>query len=312
MARGVNMDDIFLCDGYGWGGSAPNTPTDSESALEAMADEAISWGSNFVRVSLSMDGLGPIPPAVNETVHWGPSDASGYTAAMTAFIDYLASKKVYVLLTLRNDTTMSECQESGWSTGAACVPAAKTSAVYAAFVDSFYQSPYVIYGLANEPDGGNQMADADLFSGMQGGVNAIRAEESKVGSRAHLIATQARGATGDVTALTGLYTSAGVLGSNVIFEVHAYTGNGVPDFSSFKSKGYPIIMGEYGPGDEGVSADDQTFLSAFWSAVESNQIPNTAWDFEQYSDCGPDLLNGSDPTNWGTAAKGYLSDPANP
>jgi hypothetical protein len=82
----------------------------------------------------------------------------------------------------------------------------------------------------------------------------------------------------------------------------------------------PVIVGEYGPQmpSPGVNwdyGDPVVFdAGAFYKNVETNKIPNLAWDMEPFSDDNPDLVyvtssTGLDASTWGAVVKTYLSNP---
>ena len=169
-----------------------------------------------------------------------------------------------------------------------------TDATYVALVDTFAQSPFVLFGLTNEP-GGNKRTNAELAAAMSHAVGTIRAEEDKLGVPHHIVSVQGNGWTSDIC----FYATTPLAYDNVVYEVHGYP----PATSSYTYANIPVIIGEYGS----LSSSD-----AFYADLEAKQIPNLAWDFEPYSDCAPDLLNVTTdatkltPSAWGQTVQKYL------
>jgi hypothetical protein len=298
MGRGVNLDDIFLCE-YNyklWMG------TNAEPALKTMHSGLVSaWKPSFVRISLSM----ATDPVV---VSW-LSNPAQYKTPMTDVIDALGQNPgVYVLVTLRSDASMigqdmvdGDPEATGLPSDSTTTPNATqfptgTDAVYQALVDTFAQSSFVLFGLTNEP-GGNKLTNAQISAAMSHAVGTIRAEEDKLGVPHHIVSVQGNGWTSDIS----FYATSPLTYDNVVYEVHGYP----PATSSYTYPNIPVILGEYGSLPSGGEA-------AFYADVEAKQIPNLAWDFEPYSNCAPDLLNVNQsstnlqPTAWGMTVQSYL------
>ena len=280
VGRGVNADDLFLC-GYNnslW-------MTNAESTLTTMTTKAVAdWNAKFVRVSLSMNSF-------PSTVSWTSGNAATYKTPMTNVINALGAKpNTYVLVTLRSDSTMSN-----YGDDATNLPANATDTTYRALVDTFANSSFVLFGLANEP-GGNKLSNATIRAAMDHAVGVIRAEEDKLGVPHHIVSVQGNNWTSDI----GFYAQNPLTGDNGVYEVHGYP----PPASSYTYSNIPVILGEYG---------SLTNASAFFADIEAKQIPTLAWDFDSYSNCAPDLvaINQSAsnlvPTSWGTTVKTYLA-----
>ncbi len=280
VGRGVNADDLFLC-GY----NSSLWMTDAESTLATMTSKVVTdWNAKFVRVSLSMNSF-------PSTVSWTSGNAATYKTPMTNVIDALGAKpSTYVLVTLRSDSTMSN-----YGDDATNLPANATDTTYRAIVDTFANSNFVLFGLANEP-GGNTLSNATIRAAMDHSVGVIRAEEDKLGVPHHVVSVQGNNWTSDI----GFYAQNPLAWDNVVYEVHGYP----PPASSYTYSNIPVILGEYG---------SLTNASAFFADIEAKQIPTLAWDFDSYSNCAPDLvaINQSAsnlvPTSWGTTVKGYLA-----
>ena len=295
MGRGVNIDDIFFC-GY------DNTlwmPTPDQTLETVVTGLVSGWKPTFVRMSLSMDSY----PTV---VSW-LTNPSQYATPMTGVIDAIgANPGVYVLVTLRSDASMIGQDMADGDPEATGIPSDSTTtpdktkfptgtdAVYQALVDTFGSKSFVLFGLTNEP-GGNKQSNATLSAAMSHAVGVIRAEEDKIGVPHHIVSVQGNGWTSDIS----FYAQTPLQYPDVVYEVHGYP----PPASSYTYSNIPVIIGEYG---------SLTDSNAFYSDVETKQIPNLAWDFDSYSNCSPDLLqvNQSDtnlmPTAWGTTVQTYL------
>jgi hypothetical protein len=285
MGRGVNVDDVFLC-GF--------NATLYEPAPDQMLDTVIAglmsgWKPTFVRISLGMASYTP-------TVSW-LADLDQYATPMTHVIQTLAAYPgIHVLVTLRSDASMIDQDMVDGDPEATGIPADGTDPVYTALVDTFGTSGAIMFGITNEP-GGNKQTDDTISAAMSHAVGAIRAEEDKLGVPHHIVSVQGNAWTSDI----GFYDAAPLAFDNVVYEVHGYP----PPATSYTYEHIPVILGEYGDVDAGSS-------SAFYGDLETKQIPNLAWDFEEYSDCAPDLLiaNGSDtnlqPTSWGQIVQSYL------
>lgn len=275
VGRGVNADDLFFC-GY----NSSLWMTNAETSLSTlMSNLTTTWKPTFVRISLSMNSY--------TKVGW----SGAYKTSMTNVINALGQNPgVYVLVTLRSDATMTNYG----SDDATMFPTTATDAVYTALVDTFANSNFVMFGVANEP-GGNSLSPATLRAGMDHAVSAIRAEEDKLGVPHHLVSVQGNNWTSDIS----FYAQSPLTQDNVIYEVHGYP----PPASSYTYSNIPVIVGEYG---------SLSNASTFFADLEAKQIPSTAWDFDSFSNCAPDLLTINQsasnlvPTSWGSTVKTYL------
>jgi hypothetical protein len=289
MGRGLNVDDLFLC-GYNYGFWMTNP--DGEGALGAVFDAVVAtWHPTFFRVSLSMNSFSPV-------VTWNAGDA--YRTAMTNVIDALAAHpNVYVLVTLRSDTSMVDPngQTCGQGDDAICLPSAATDDVYRAFVDTWSNNPRILFGLSNEP-GGNASSDEDIRARMDHAVSVIRAQEDMLGTPHHIVSVQGNQWTSKIAQ----YDASPLPYDNVVYEFHSYP----PTAAGYTMTKIPVIVGEYGP-----PGSDTSFAQGFYADVEQKQIPNLAWDLAPYSNCAPDVVqvtkDASLTTNaWGDVVKAYL------
>lgn len=294
MGRGVNVDDIFLC-GFN---NTLYLPTPDQTLDAEIAGLMSGWKPTFVRISLGM-------ASYTTTVSWLAGSAQ-YSTPMTNVIQTIAGYPgVHVLVTLRSDASMigqymaADPEATGIPSDSTTTPNATmfptgTDAVYAALVDTFGSSGAVLFGITNEP-GGNQQSNATISAAMSHAVGVIRAEEDKLGVPHHVVSVQGNSWTSEI----GFYDTAPVAYDNVVYEVHGYP----PPATSYTYQHIPVILGEYGDVDAGSAA-------AFFGDLETKQIPNLAWDFEEYSPCNPDLLtaDGSDlqPSAWGQIVQSYL------
>ena len=277
VGRGVNVDDTYLC---GYNGS--QWMTNSETVLTSMMSNVVTnWKPTFVRMSLSLYSY-PQTPAT-----W--IGTSAYKTTMTNVIESMTKAGVYVMVTLRSDSTMQE--GAGEPTG---LPTTSTDPTYVALVDSFANDSHVLFGLSNEP-GGNAFSDATIRSAMDHATSVIRAEEDKLGVPHHVVSVQGNDWTSDISQ----YGTSPLSQDNVVYEVHGYP----PPASSYTYSNIPVVIGEYG-----TLSNAQTFFAD----LESKQILNLAWDFEPYSDCAPDLVTvnlnptSTVATSWGSTVQQYL------
>jgi hypothetical protein len=305
IGRGVNMDDIFLC-----GGNSTLTMTSPDKTLEAIGAVATGeWKANFVRISLAMD-------SDTTKVTWS-GDTGTYTTPMIDAIKAIsATPNVYVLVTLRSDASMIGQDETDGDPEATGLPSDGTStpnkgayptgtdATYIALVDAFASSSSILFGLTNEP-GGDKLTNATIAAAMNHAVGTIRAEEDKLGVPHHIVSVQGNGWTSDLSFYAA--TPAPITHDNVVYELHYYPANGETTKNYAQSSTLPMIVGEYG------SFSGSVTQSGFYADMESKGISSLAWDFEPYSNCGPDLLDVTSTdsnltaTTWGSSVKTYLT-----
>jgi hypothetical protein len=297
MGRGVNIDDLFLC-GY-------NNTLGDNMALSYLQSEVNGlmqdWRPNFVRVSLYLSSY-PIQ------INW-MANTAGYASAMIDVINGItANPDVYVLVTLRSDASMIKLDLATNTPDATGLPSDSnttpnpvtlpngTDDTYVALVDTFANTPNVLFGISNEP-GGNTLSNADIAAAMTHAVAVIRAEEDRLGVPHHLVSVQGNNWTSDIS----FYADTPIPYDNVVYEIHGYP----PTADTYTYASLPVILGEYG----NLTADTQ---AGFYADVEAKQIPNLAWTFAPFSDCMPDLLNVTldasklEPTAWGAIVQNYL------
>ena len=151
----------------------------AETEAKAVIDELVqNWKVNFIRISLRHGQLRRSYSWINNT--------SKYATQMTDIVNYIGTTHpgVYVLLTVRSDASFLMSTNGTTLTENAYVPTAASEPMYKALVDSFANASWVIFGLANEPDCEieNDAGTYILASAMNYGIEAIRAEEAKLGT----------------------------------------------------------------------------------------------------------------------------------
>ena len=292
VGRGVNVDDLFL-GGYNY--TLWMATADAEAALTATMTNLIAqWRPTLLRLSLDMSSY---PTHVS----W-LSNPTQYREPMERVINKIGeSSGVYVMVTLRSDTSMSVCDANDDAT---CFPETATNAVYRALVDSFANKPHVLFGLSNEP-GGNVKTAPELRQAMSAAVDAIRARERELGVPEHIVVVQGDNWTSTID----FYAAQPLTQTNVVYEYHSYP----PTSSGYTFTNIPVIIGEYGGANwQGMS---QSVADAFFRDIEAKKISSLAWYFSPYSAVAPALLNVTHdasqitPNSWGTIVRSYLLNP---
>jgi hypothetical protein len=296
VGRGVNVDDLFLC-GF-------NCRLDLSSSGELLgtlvAGLVREWRPTFLRISLWMASC---PEEGSWTI-----DPARYRLPMTSIIEAAGRAGAYVLVTVRSHPSMigqdaidGDPEATGIPSDPANTPdpvlyPRGTDETYTALVDSFADAGFVLFGVANEP-GGDKLSNARIAASMKHAVEAIRAEEDRLGVPHHLVSVQGNGWTDDIA----FYAASPLPFDGVVYEVHGYP----PKPSSYTYSNIPVIVGEYGSLEGDAAA-------RFYADVEAKQIPTLAWDFDTFSDCGPDLVAANEsatelvPTGWGRMVRAYL------
>jgi endoglucanase len=270
--------------------------------VERRIDELVdNWHASFIRLDLeSYTGT-----AVNsEPV---TADAS-YLADIVDIINYIGTKSgVYVLMSLWVDPTFSAM---GW-------PTTQTTSEWQLLANTFKNTPWVIYGIANEPQSNSDGSlDAEVWAAMNATVGAIREVESTNGTPNHIITVQGtRNWARYITYYVANPITAGG-GVNIAYETHVYdpTSNFQSEFVT-PAASIPVVIGEFGPVSGDMTSTDTENLMA---TAEPLQIPYAAWTFHMR--CPPNLLvdnsNGGcgvgmalQPTAWGQQLQQRLADP---
>jgi hypothetical protein len=275
--RGVNIDDIFLGGANYDLGHVPDAGGTLQTIVSTLKSQ---WEPTFLRVSLYLDSSGWTQ------VSWldaGRSVAgASYKTQMTEVINYITGlnvggQNVYVLVTLRTDVSMIDAIVGQDGTGLPASGASGTDPVYQALVDSFAGSPYVIFGISNEP-GGRNLDAGTIASAMGHAVGVIRNEENRIGLPHHLVAVQGINYTSNLD----YYSAFPISWDNVVYEYHAYATPATP------YDNIPVIVGEYGPQPAGDNNPGYFDAGGFYAYVEGTNaqdvfIPNLAWDVEPYN-----------------------------
>jgi hypothetical protein len=294
QGKGANLHDTRSCWACSW--SAPDVVE-----VKRRADELIDvWGASFVRLCLETD---PTAGTQNKTV----ADDPEYLAHVRDVVDHIGAKGAKVLLSLWVSPTF----------GNNGLPTTATNAVLEVLAEEFKDTPYVMFGVCNEPqmnyDGSG---DANVHAVMTAAVEAIRAVEDKNNAPHHLIAVQG---VGGWARRLDYYISNPIASDNVVYEVHVYDPEAkFNEMVTVPAQTLPVVIGEFGPvsnPDIGVNmtlADCQALVDL----ANVEQVPFLAWTFHMR--CPPNLLvdnsNGScgagmalEPTEWGQLLKDNLN-----
>ena len=323
MGRGANIPDTRKC----WG---TNTAT-QEWITSAQANLIINaathsynscsngvqsgWQSNFVRLT-----LGTYVSDAGDFI----KDAA-YRQNVINIVNNLATKRVgpnhdrpvYVEISIWHDPSMPPNEvPTTATTGPTSGSSITMQQLWEDISSVFYNYPYVVYGISNEPNTvSNEQAAWQRYDDV---VNAIRTKETywsqqfgQATPNNHIIAVQGlNNWARDIAFFTG---SGETMGPNVVYEVHCY--NSQSDFSSLwetPSLSIPVIICEFGPdGTYMTQADIQPMMNA----AEQYQVPYMGWYF-QTDDCSPGMLSTENlgtgcidvaPTTWGSSLKNQLA-----
>jgi hypothetical protein len=296
VGRGVNVDDVFLC-----GFNCRLDLASSGALLGTLVTGLIrEWRPTFLRISLWM-------ASCPEEASW-TLDPARYKVPMTSAIEAAGRAGVYVLVTVRSHASMIGQDAIDGDPEATGIPSDRTNTpdpilypqgtdeTYTALVDSFAHAGFVLFGVANEP-GGDKLPNARIAASMKHAVETIRGEEDRLHVPHHVVSVQGNGWTDDVA----FYAASPLPFDDVVYEVHGYP----PKASSYTYPNIPVIIGEYGSLNGEAAAH-------FFADVEAKGIPSLAWDFDTFSDCGPDLVAANEsateivPTDWGKRVRSYL------
>ncbi len=294
MGRGANLQDSRGCNACAY--NEPNVD-EVKRRIDVLVD---TWKADFIRLTLESY------EEANYRNHFqGVLDDEEYLTDIIEIIDYIGTKPgVYVLLSLWVDPSFDNM---GW-------PTADTITVWEKIAETFYDKPYVMFGLVNEPeynfDGGY---DDDVWQAMNSAVAAIRSTENSLNGKHHIITVQGTGGWSRfIEYYVGHPITAGN-GENIAYETHVY--NPQSDFESLfinPSSSIPVIIGEFGPTTY-MNEDD---CQALMNSAENLSVPYLAWTFHQR--CAPNLImdysnNGCGvdmdivPTEWGELLKNQLA-----
>jgi hypothetical protein len=196
-------------------------------------------------------------------------------------------------------------------------PTDGTRTIWRRLVQTFKDSPHVMFGIINEPQSNDDGAlDADVWEQMNLTVEAIRLEEESEGTPHHIITVQGTGGWSRYLQYYVTHPITSFNGENVAYEVHVYDPEQTfQDRFIGPSATLPVVIGEYGPADGYMTMNDCT---ALMEQAELHEVPYLAWTFHMR--CDPSLLvdnsNGGcgvdmalQPTQWGQLLMGRLATP---
>lgn len=292
QGRGVNVPDTRSCNACAY--EPPNV-----GEVLRRIDEAVSWGATLIRLDLESYS------AADWRVHWQDVlHDPAYLSDIQAIAAHVASLPgVYVEVSLWIDPSLDA---RGWPTQA-------TIPIWQALVGALAANPRVIFGIANEPtDNYGGADDATVRSRYRAVVDAIRAEETRLGARQHLVAVQGCGGWARLLSCWVGHE----LGSNIVYETHIY--NPESDFQNLvttPAQTLPVIIGEFGEAPGYMTLSD---TQALMNLGDSLKIPWTAWVFHHR--CPPNLLIDNSgggcgagmalqPTSFGSQVKAALGGP---
>lgn len=323
MGRGVNIPDTRKC----WGTTNATdewlTSDQANTIINAATDSykncsgvtITGWQSNFVRLA-----LGTYVSDAGDFIN----DAT-YRQHVVDIVNNLATKRVgpnhdrpvYVEIAIWHDPSMpaNEAPTTA-TTGPTSGSNITTQQLWEAISSVFYNYPYVVYGISNEPNTvSDEQAAWQQYSDV---VSAIRAKEAywaqQLGQsvpNSHLIAVQGlNNWARDIAFFTGPNET---MGNNVAYEVHAYNPKAnFPALWEQPSLTIPVIIAEFGPDGTYMHQID---IQPLMNAAEQYQVPYMGWYF-QTDDCHPGMLSKENlgtgcvtiaATTWGTSLKNQLA-----
>ncbi|HET6343279.1 MAG TPA: cellulase family glycosylhydrolase, partial [Myxococcota bacterium] len=246
-------------------GACTGTPSVAEvkRRIDLLVD---GWKANFMRLDLESYGTSGVL-----------TDAT-YLSYIQQIVQYIGTKpNVYVMLSVWVDPSLTN---TGW-------PSANTNKILQKLVDTFHHTPYVLFGISNEPQGNyDGSLDSQVWTLMNNAVTAVRSQEAMYGGPQHVVAAQGTGGWSRFLQyyMTHPITAGG--GTNVAYEVHVYDpASTFTDRFINPSKVIPVIIGEYGPVSGTMTTADCTTLQTQAKAAE---VPYLAWTFHMR--CPPNLL----------------------
>lgn len=300
--RGANIHDTRSCWACAW------FEPDPEEVIRRIDTLTGVWGANFMRLALESYGSGSTEQA-GGALQWGTVlEDPAYLADIKAIVDHIGEiPGAVVLLSIWTDPTQSEL---GWPTDA-------TREIWRTLVDTFRDSPHVMFGITNEPaENFDGAQDAAVWEQMNLTVETIRQEEARLGSPQHIITVQGTGGWARRMEYYVEHPITAFGGANVAYEVHVY--NPPSEFDAMfvePSATIPIVIGEFGPAEGYMTEAD---CSALMEQAEAVEVPYLAWTF--HPRCGPGLVvdntNGGcgvgmdlQPTSWGSLLMDRLAQP---
>jgi len=228
------------------------------------------WNANFIRLTLES----------RRTEDNYLNDAN-YRGLVKEIVDYIGTKPgVYVMVSIWIDTSLD----------GKGLPTDATNAILAQLAKDFYDKPYVMFGVSNEPEenyDGSQ--DAVVWSRMNSAVDTIRNVEASIGGNRHIISVQG---TREWARDLSYYVTHPIIaggGINVAYETHVY--NAPSDYADLfinPGKSIPVIIGEFGPINDEFHKATLADIQLLMDQADAAQIPHLAWTFHQF--CSPNLI----------------------
>jgi endoglucanase len=267
--RGASLQDTRSCNACTY--QAPDV-----NEVIRRADSLIDdWHATFVRLTLES-----YASADGRTQWQTVLDDSGYLQDLVTLTDHFRDRGVYVLVSLWNDPNFTA---AGW-------PTAVNGQEWATLAQAFQGNPYVLYGVANEPENnfdGSQ--DSQVWDAMNQVVQTIRDTEPASGPH-HIVAVQG---TGGWARLLGYYVTHPITaggGENVVYEEHFYDPASLLQTQLLEpAKTLPVIVGEFGPADKNLATMTLPDCVQLLATAQANDLPWLAWTF--HFRCPPNLLD---------------------
>ena len=266
--RGASLQDTRSCNACTY--QAPDA-----NEVIRRADSLIDdWHATFVRLTLESYAT-----AAGRTQWQTVTSDSGYLADLVAITDHFRARGVYVLVSLWSDPSFTSM---GWPTTA-------TSEEWALLAGAFQDNPYVLYGVANEPQANlDGTFDSQVWDAMNQVVQTLRDTEPPAGPH-HIVAVQG---TGGWARLLGYYVSHPITaggGENVVYEEHFYDPASLLQTQLVEpAETLPVIVGEFGPADRTLATMTLPDCVQLLAAAQAHDLPWLAWTF--HFRCPPNLL----------------------
>ncbi len=298
VGRGVNIHDTRSCDACAW------TPPNVGEVLRRVDEATDVWGATLLRLNLESYAV-----ANGRLQSLGVTEDQAYLSDLVRVVRHIGTKRgVYVVISPWRDPTLSA---EGW-------PTAQTRSSLALLARTFYDAPFVIFAVSNEPrqnlDGAQ---DAAAWQAMNDAVEAIRAEERALGPNRHIVAVQG---TRDLGRDLSYYLEHPITadgGANVLYEAHIF--NPRADLSRLlttPAQTLPTLVGAFGPAATPQRAMSLEDAQALMAEAERQGGSWAAWTFHMRCQTTALLVDASalgcgagmplQPTEWGQAVLSQL------
>lgn len=241
--RGVNFPDTRSC-----GACTSVAPAAAMVEWKRRCDLLVSWGANFIRLTLNSLDSGD--------------------AAIAEMVRYAGEKDLVVLLTLFSDPSFTALGH----------PTAATLPQYRRLASIVGNAPHVILGLCNEPkENWNNALTPALRAIFERSIAEIRAA-GFVGPIA---------AQGHTSWARGIeqWAAQPFADSQVIYETHFYSGTGTFQSQAWQHLSrLPLFIGEFGPIDQRNAQGQGTYMSLadtreLIRQADERQVPWLGWTF---------------------------------